>query len=377
MPMAETKSTALMTVKDLEAKYPDNQFNRLFPSTQLVENVQRFQRLNIEIVKIDPDPKAQEVFSLGKTKVGNNWVKKLSFTKTALDKIAFTMGIVWIPEKCIRVDDRSNRDYFEFRATALVTKADGQKVELSNTKAIDVLAYVEETHQKLRNELEDGKLRNGFGNNAPMFKPEDPAALKVIERRTRDREIELRKHGLSLAESGAKNRLIRTLNVKPWYTEEELALPFVVPRIDRDVEEMVADPATRAEIIDNGSNAMKKVFGNEDNAPPKQSTPEDSVEEAEFTPVEETTEAAGSEGVINEADQRNIFLEEVKSMQTDERIKAMDRMIKGKALAHPTTKKPLDANQLANKPSENQIENLMWAYDQPTPEALVDDGFPA
>jgi len=366
-----------MTVKDLEAKYPDNQFNRLFPSTQLVENVQRFQRLNIEIVKIDPDPQSQEVFSLGKTKVNGKWTKKLSFTKTALDKIAFTMGIVWIPEKCIRTDDRSNRDYFEFRATALVTKADGQKVELSATKGVDVQAYVEEQYQKLTNDLEDGGLLDGFGQGAKAFTPGDPKAVKLIERKTRDREIELRKHGLALAESGAKNRLIRTLNVKPWYTPEELALPFVVPRIDRDVEEMVADPATRAEIIDNGSNAMKKVFGNQENAPPQQNTPEDSVEDADFTPVEETTEAAGPDGGINEADQRNIFLEEVKSMQTDERIAAMDRMIKGKALIHPITKKPLDANQLTNKQSENQIENLMWAFDQPTPADQVDDGFPA
>lgn len=350
-------TTALQTVAQFEEAFPDGKFNRLLPST-LVESVQKFSKLTIELVKIDPDPKNQEVFSLGSYKDdAGNWQKKLAFTKTALDKIAFTMGMQWVSEKCRRVDPRDNRDYFEFQVVAMVTKPDGQKLELSATKGVHVQDAVEETRNKLSEQLEDGKLYKYVNSKAIKLLPGDDAD-RFIERKCKAREIHVRAHGLALAESGARNRLVRAMNIKPHYTEAELGLPFVVPRIDINVEEVHADPAQRIKTLDQATISASTIFGPEPEVN-NLDIPEENIVDGDFEAVDPGEEAGYPTA-------REEFETTSREQTSSERHGRMLTMIKEQDIRSP--KNPEEQMRISfatwdKRSDDDQIKNLLWAYD--------------
>lgn len=356
------QSTALVTVDDFEKRYPDENFNRLLPSTTIVENVQKFSKLTIEIVKIDPNPRNQEVFSLGKTKIGSEFVDKLAFTKTGLDKLSFAMGIEWESEKSGRTDDRSNRDYFEYMAVGNIIKSDGTKIEISATKAVHVQDAVDETHNKMTNDFTDGKLFKWQNKKQVKITDQDEFDT-LVKRKCQDREIEVRKHGLALAESGAKNRLVRSLNLKPHYSAEELKNPFVVPRIDMNVEEVAADPVARAQIGENAGNAVRQVFGE-----PSTSMPH--VQDASFEEIREDDDGRPS--------RREIFENDVRGMTTNERHGQMLTMIQEQDIKKPDSDEPMKISLSAweKRSDEDQVANLLWAFDLKQPETVEDDDLP-
>ena len=367
---AETKqTTALQTVAQFEQAFPDGKFNRLLPSIILVETVQKFSKLTIELVKIDPNPRNQEVFSLGKFEDDNGWHEKLAFTKTALDKIAYTMGLHWISEECGRVDDRSNRDYFEYFVAAYVTKSDGTRQKLTATKSIHVQNAVDETENKMRDLLADGKLYRGFGQNRKKLTP-GPEADTYIARKMRAREIHVRTHGLALAESGARNRLIRGMNIKGWYTAEELALPFVVPRIDINVEEVHADPKQRAITLGQAAKSVSKIFGTEQPTDDQVNAMEkDKTLDADF-------ETVVPEDTTPQISKRDVFIDNIKSMDSSQKHGQMLSMIDEQDIKKRDTDQPMQISFKAwdGHSNEEQTKYLLWAFDlKPTEEEPVND----
>lgn len=369
--MSKTEQqAALVSVDAFDEKYPIDQFNPLLPSKTIVESVQRYSKLTVEIVKINSDVKAQEVYSLGKVNVNGDWVDKLSLTKTALDKLRYAMSIEAVPEKSGRQDDRSDRDYFEYVAVGRITKPDGSKVEFTATKVIDVRVFVEEIFEKLTEQHEAGNLGEwkGTGTQRKLVKYTDEEARKHIEQKCRTREIELRKHGLALAETGAQNRLVRQItNLKPWYTKEELERPFVVARIDRNVEDLAANPKTRAEVMRQGSHAADLTFPGSASGG---AMPE--IQDAVFTDLELGAASESDEAKITPAELRKEFEEQCQEMDITHRFRQMESLIELRQIKAEGTDELLTI-EFANWEKRNDIEqvkNLMWAFDQPKPDGL-------
>lgn len=371
----ESKSTALVSVDDFEKRYPDANYNRLVPSITMIESVQKYSKLTIETVTINPDPAQQEVFSLGRIKIEKDgkdqWVEKLSPTKTALDKLSFAMGIESVPEKSGRKDDRSDRDYFEYLAVGRVTKPDGTQIEISATKVIDVRVYVEEMYENLDQQHDAGRLGEWAGKapHRTLTPFTDSEAAIHIEKKCRNREIELRKHGLTLAETGAKNRLVRSItNLKPWYTEDELKKAFVVARIDRNVEEIAADPKTRGEIIREGSHATARVFGPE----PEASAPGAVISEANFSDVPPAGEVGTEESGPTADELRIEFEQQVTEMDTKQRFNTMVDFVQKRQIKAEGSGELLNIefDNWDRRSPEDQVKNLMWAFDHPKPDGL-------
>lgn len=378
---AGKKSTALVSVSDFDQKYPEGEFNQLMPSKTMVESVQLYSRLSVEIVQISTDPLAQEVYSLGKTRIQINgqdeWVEKFSPTKTALDKLWFAMGVESVPEKSGRTDNRADRDYFEYVVVGRVTKPDGSKIEVSATKVIDIRAYIEEMFENLTQTHDRGNLGEWRGpkGKKTFHKFSDTEAHKHIEQKCRAREIEMRKHGLQLAETGAKNRLVRSItNLKPWYTEEELQKPFVVARIDRNVEELASNPKTRAEMIRAGSHASDMAYPEPPVSIAKMPTPTD----ADFTDIEpeQGNEPAEQEREGKPSDDpefvRNEFEAQCQEMDPATRFRTMEDLIKKRQIKAEGSDVLLsiEYGNWEKRDDADQVKNLMWAFDHPQPDGL-------
>lgn len=366
--------TTIQTVDQFERAYPDGQYNRLLPSVTLVENIQKFSKLTIEIVKIDPDPRNQEVFSLGKFKDDDGvWHDKLAFTKTALDKIAFTMGIHWVSESCGRTDDRSDRDYFEYKVVALVTKSDGKTMELTASKGINVQDAVDETENKMRDALADKNLFT-YIKNKKTFLTGDAAEI-FIARKCRAREIQVRTHGLALAESGARNRLVREMNIKGWYTKEELQHPFVIPRIDMNVEEVHADPAQRAKSLKQAAAAANMVYGDKPTNDQVSAMQNSETQDADFETVDpdESTDKP-----FPPITPRESFVDNIKAMDAAQRHGQMLTMIAEQDIKKEGTDQQVRISLGAweKRGDEGQIKALLWAFDLRPPAEESHDELP-
>lgn len=213
-----------------------NRAHVLAPVLRL-DMVPEFHEVALKVCTISPDPNRGEVYP----QEGG----KLAPTKVALDRIAAAAGIHWDPLRSGRLDDGSERHYCHFRAVGRVKDLDGGWRILSAEKEVD--------------------LRDG---NPTIFDPENTHGGQNVEPGFRRgwssrRLAGAREHILALAESKAKNRVVRSLGMKQTYTAAELAMPFVVPclvftgRSDDPELERVA----KLEILKAGVAAAQELFG--------------------------------------------------------------------------------------------------------------------
>lgn len=162
-------------------------FHLITPST-VVQSIPEGCEVAISTIQIDPNPDNGEVY---KQKKG-----KLALTGTSLAKVSAAAGVSWDPRQCRRIDDRSDPRYVEYTAVGGWRLFDGVFIVEQGTRAAD--------------------LRDGSDEISEM------SAEQVAQQR---------RFILPLAESKAKNRVIRRLGVKSGYTTEELARPFAVARL--------------------------------------------------------------------------------------------------------------------------------------------------
>lgn len=181
-----------------------------------------------------------ETYDVGSSKRG--------LAKSALDRIAASLGVSWNPEECIRVDDGSDPHYVHFRVAGYYRAFDGQVQVISGNKEMDLrdgsptCVEIEAQVQKHNNHP---KVKSGEWNKRD--------AINQIR--------QMRAHILAHAESKAKLRAIRSLGVRASYTVAELQKPFVCARVmftgqteDRELRRMFA--AKTAESFLNGRNAL-------------------------------------------------------------------------------------------------------------------------
>jgi hypothetical protein len=165
-----------------------DRFNLISPSTA-VQNLPEGFEIAITMIKLDPNPDNKDVY----VPVGT---QLLAPTGTSLAKISQAAGVVWDTANCSPVGDRSDPRYCEYKAVGGWRLFDGTFIPDCAHRAVD--------------------LRDGSDQIASMS----------------DKQLaQARMNVVTLAETKAKNRVIRRLGLKPGYTAAELEKPFAVARL--------------------------------------------------------------------------------------------------------------------------------------------------
>jgi hypothetical protein len=288
--MATTQQPVTNLPTRLEDCSPD-QYNVLYPSQQVVR-VSPLQRLTLEIVKIDPSPdKGRDVFKVGSRKEGDTYVDLLALGKPALQSIAHAAGIVWSPEHTGRSDDGSNPRRVEFVATGAVQKPDGTWYPETCRYEVDLNAIEAETRHSLEKKVRNGHVEVGQGKDKHKLQAATKEAQDWIDLQTKERMLQVARFKVSLADTGAHNRVIRSLlALKPHYTAAELNKPFVVPHISINPDLVMADEELRREVIRASLSSTTRLFGPTAKPPLLQSrAPDEPIRiEAEVAEVAET-----------------------------------------------------------------------------------------
>jgi len=173
--------------------------------------------------------------------------------KTALDRIAAAAGVHWNPHLCGRVDDSSSPYVVEYQAAGTYLQLDGTESMIHASKRID--------------------LRAERNTPAETWGADAAEIARIAARENREpwpQILQQRQHILSLAESKAKNRAIRSLGVRTAYTPADLAKGFLVlrlqftgrsddPAVEREVSMMIARRALSSQAALYGSADHEKL----------------------------------------------------------------------------------------------------------------------
>ena len=206
------------------AQYKKDGLN-VIASDDRIHAVSDRHRVDFSIISVAADPKRGEVYPIpgrgGEMGLGG----------TTLNRIALAAGIVWDAEKTGPDMGSMTRDYVLFRAVGYMTGPSGETLTLTGTKEIDMEVLAEEIRQV--------QARKLSGDRSAIYDDLTPDQMRIVDRSVVREMVEIRKNRMSLAESKAKNRAIRSIGLKTSYTVQELQSPFVIPRIVPDV----TDPA--------------------------------------------------------------------------------------------------------------------------------------
>lgn len=226
--MSETTAVALPAIEQaLQREGIDrNQVNLVSPTETYGHELSKYEKLSVEVVVLNPDPKnGVDVYLLPGGVLG--------FSKVALMKIAGALGISFDPRLSGIVE--RDRTISRARATGAMRKPNGEVVIHSDEKTIDVEVYEEE-------------LRS-----SPKPKSEADIKREVLTRR---------KFKDELANSGAKLRVIRQLVALPGAVRPEvLRKPFVFPKVIADMDAMAENPKMAEIVKDRMGDTASAVFG--------------------------------------------------------------------------------------------------------------------
>lgn len=191
----------------------------------------------VSFVFIDPE---RDTYRLpGRSEVG--------LAKSALDRIAAAAGIRWDPHLCGRIDDGGDPHLVEYQAFGTVRQLDGTERPIHAQKRIDLRADRGAQEESWGSDAQEIARVARMAGSRNGGSPRDPWP-QILQQRA---------HIMSLAESKAKNRAIRSLGVRTGYTTADLAKGFAVvrlqftgrhedPEVERQVAIMVAEKALGA-----------------------------------------------------------------------------------------------------------------------------------
>jgi hypothetical protein len=188
-----------------------------------LQSVPPMHRPVVVAVQIDPDPKNKEVYP---QKGGGLSLSALSF-KRLLD----AMDVRWVVPQCGRTDDGSDPNLVRYRMVGKVKGLDGTWHDLFGEKEIRLETVVEELTDNYRekaikyaNDPKDGpEFRRAF--------PDQNAVDGWIREKVRQDALQIKKHMLARAQTGAMARACKSKGIRETYTAEELKHPFVFPKL--------------------------------------------------------------------------------------------------------------------------------------------------
>ncbi len=234
----------------------------LLPSTYISE-LTPYHKIVVDRVFLSPKPEDGDVYM--QDRGGTQGKAKYAPSHRGLMKLGNAAGIMWDPNRCLRLDDRRDRDYVVYQAVGGIKKMDGSPAFLKAEYDLDFEVVKEEIRENYENKRKMyDKDRNKFGW---WHKLDGDAQEAYIEKCIRRDVLQKRKHKLKLAESGALDRVVRPLlGLKSTYTAKELEKPFIAVRTI--FQPNYNDPETKKQLAAASIQAATGVFG-----PARQSAP--------------------------------------------------------------------------------------------------------
>lgn len=256
--------------------------NLILPSQTFGAALGKYDKVTIEIVKIDPNPDGGEVFKIG---------EKLSPGKVAIDKIGNALHIQWDPVHTGIIESTSTKS--RAKAFGRLRMPNGDIIEMVEEKTVDLEAIEEEQAIIFEEKAEKGNFnkikewkKTEKGKSYPVFEPwiSEKEKRDTIAIGIRKAMISYRKFKDERAMTGARERCIKALiAMKSSYTEEELLKPFAFPSVSLDISKMLDDPKTSEAAIARMTMASAEIFSRNK---PKESTIRANAEDADFSVVE-------------------------------------------------------------------------------------------
>jgi len=255
----------------MERQYSNERYNYLAPKMMIDELPQG---MRLVATRVDIDPQSDDVYQIpGGSKVG--------IGKAKLNALAAGAGISYTYSK--RVDDRRHPHYVEWEVGGKMVMPDGSLREESANKAVD--------------------LRADIGDGSQGADLEKITSLAARKKRDPSGEIvQQRQHILSMAETKAKNRLIRSMvGLQTSYERPALLKPFVMVKLAVDPGSEFGSKAAMAAMY----GATNALFGPQTQPPvvvaeleaPAIDTTEDATTDTPETPQDvETADETNNTG---------------------------------------------------------------------------------
>lgn len=240
-----TRKIVVVNPETLLKEYKERGYNILTDSINLGALAHNF-KATVEIRSLSPNPNEGDVYDYGSG--------KFIITKQGLDKLAVLASVKFhIPYGSTRTDNEKNNDYVSFSSIGAIMKANGQHVASKQHYDIDLKAWEEDSRYKTRDK---GKKYKKTGQDLEDY----------IEYTVGKEMRSLRKHKSTRCESGARNRVIRSLlGTKKHYTQKELNQPFVCISITYILDDN--DPEIKKLLTLNAIGAQGAIFGEKKTLP--------------------------------------------------------------------------------------------------------------
>jgi len=189
--------------------------NILVPNISLWDPTGMYEPV-VEHLQLNPDPNGCDVYPGGKKKSGNTEVTFLRLQGFALEKLANMANIKWDPINSAVVE-HTRQQYVRYRAVGYMHKIDGEPLVQA--------AYGEMDTDTLREDLTAEYIGKVRYDKKKSEKEKNEYVDYCVNRDLRQK----RKFMIPLAESNAKNRVIRKLlNIQHEYHPDDIKKPFVV-----------------------------------------------------------------------------------------------------------------------------------------------------
>jgi hypothetical protein len=217
---ARTTALARRDPTAMERQYDNGRYHYLAPR-MMIDELPAGMRL--VATRVDVDTHSDDVYQIpGGSKVG--------IAKAKLNALAAGAGITFTHSK--RVDDKRHPHYVEWEVGGRMVMPDGSVREETANKAVD--------------------LRSDIGDGTQGADLEKITSLAAKKKRDPSGEIvQQRQHILSMAETKAKNRLIRSMvGLQTSYERKDLGKPFVMVKL-------AVDPSSEL----GGKAAMAAMYG--------------------------------------------------------------------------------------------------------------------
>ncbi|ULA64491.1 MAG: hypothetical protein LZF86_140016 [Nitrospira sp.] len=235
---------ALMTTEQL-AEWKQKGAHILAPVT--LQTIPAMHRPVVVVVQIDPNPDNKEVYP---QKGGG-----VSLSAIGWEKLADAMGIQWDAKQCGRRDGARDPNRCEYRMVGRVKALDGTWRQIMGDKEIRMENVIEELtdskREKAQKYLDDPK-------DGPGFLRAFPDTEAWIREQVRQEALQIKKHLLSRAQTGAMARAIKSIGIRETYKPAELAKPFVFPKLVAEFD--LNHPEDRAFLRAQAAGAIDQLY---------------------------------------------------------------------------------------------------------------------